>query len=160
MLRDLGNFKDNHASGLEQQTTRFILKSPEFLEKYGALSELANGETVYFYAADGKPLLEADGLIKNSVCLLFNEAKHTPTDSDMKALISRTNRLRSLLAQPDDVDHTSPPGIMEQLAGIRRVVPVLCGFHFSPYVAAACSKRGIIPVTTDGGGFSIIARAK
>ena len=156
-LRDLGNFKDNYASGLEQQTTRFIVNSPVFREKYGALSALAGGQTVTFYAADGKPLLEADGLIKNSVCLLFNEVKYSPTDSDMKALLSRRNRLLSLLAQPEDVDHTSPPGIMEELAGITNVVPVLCGFHFNPTVVTACTKRHIIPVTTNGEGFSIIA---
>ena len=154
-VADLKGFTQNHASGLEQQTTRSIAKSPAFMDRYGSLTALADGEPVTFYAHDGMPLLEADGLVKNSVCLLFNEAKHSPSNNDVAALESRADVLRGLLAKPANVARTSPPGMMEQLAGIKEVVPVLCGYHFAPSVMALCQQRGISPVTTDGDGFSI-----
>ena len=154
---DLEGFMRNHASGLEQQTTRSIAKSPYFIAQYGPLTALADGETIVFYASDDKPLLEADGLVKNSVCLLFNEAKHSPSDKDVAALVARKKMLCELLADPERVARTSPPGMMEQLVGIdsEKVVPVLCGYHFAPSVMALCRQRGIRPVTMDGDGFSI-----
>ena len=156
-VADLDGFTRNHASGLEQQTTRSIAKNPEFLKEYGVLTALANGDSVTFFAADKSKLLEADGLVKNSVCLLFNEAKHSPNDDDVVSLDTRTKMLRELLADPARVRRTSPPGIMDELAGITKVVPVLCGFHFAPSVAALCRQHGITPITTDGDGFSIRA---
>jgi hypothetical protein len=153
-VADLEGFTRNHASGLEQQTMRSIANNPAFIDKYGALTALADGEPITFYAADNKPLLEADGLVKNSVCLLFNEAKHAPSPADVEALEARADVLRSVLAHPGNVKRTHPPGMMEQLAGITEVVPVLSGFHFKPTLMELCRQRGVIPVTTDGDGFS------
>lgn len=149
---DLEGFMRNHASGLEQQATRSIAKSPDFTKEYGPLTALAEGEPIIFYTRNGTVLLEADGLVTNSVCLLFNEAKHSPNSDDVDSLVSRADVLRGLLAKPANVARTSPPGMMEQLAGIKKVVPVLCGFHFVPSVMALCHERGVSPVTTDGDG--------
>lgn len=148
-MADLDGFTRHHASGLEQQTTRSIAKNPEFLKDYGVLTALADGNSVTFYAADKSKLLEADGLVKSSVCLLLNEARHSPDDDDVLSLDTRTKMLRELLADPARVRRTSPPGIMDELAGITKVVPVLCGFHFAPSVAALCRQHGITPITTE-----------
>ena len=119
------------------------------------LTALADGEPVTFYAPDNSELLEADGLVKNTSCLLFNEAKHSPSKDDVEALESRADVLRGLLAKPGGVKRTYPPSMMEQLAGIKDVVPVLSGYHFELEVMEMCRTRGITPVTTDGDGFSI-----
>jgi len=156
-VADLEGFSRNHASGLEQQTTRSIATNSDFIEEYGDLKALADGDSVIFYAADKSKLLEADGLVKNSACLLFNEAKHSPDDDDVVSLDTRTKMLRELLVDPTRVRRTSPPGIMDELVGITKVVPILCGFHFAPSVAALCRQHGITPITTDGDGFSIRA---
>ena len=154
-VADLESFTRNHGSGLEQQTNRSIANNPALCDTYGALTALADGEPITFYAADNKPLLEADGLVKNSVCLLFNEAKHSPSPDDVKALEARAEFMRTLLANPGNVMRTYPPGMMEQLVGVKEVVPVLSGFRFAPKLMELCRQRGIVPMTTDGNGFSI-----
>jgi len=154
-VADLEGFSRNHASGLGQQTTRSIAKDPAFIKQYGTLTALADGEPISFYTADGKPLLEADGLVKNSECLLFNEAKHSPCEDDIHSLEARAKTLHDILSDPARIRRTSPPGIMDQLVGVSKVVPVLCGFHFAPRVAALCRQKGVTLITTDGEGFSI-----
>lgn len=149
-VADLDGFTRDHASGLEQQTTCSIAKDPAFIKQHGSLTALADGEPVIFHASDGKPLLEAGGLVKSSVCLLFHEAKHSPREDDVQALETRTKMLRELLADPVRVKRTSPPDIMVQLADIREVAPVLSGHHFEPRVRLLCRQLGVTPVTTDG----------
>lgn len=156
-VADLEGFARNHASGLEQQTTRSIAMDPALIKQYGALTALADGEPIIFYTADGKNFFYADGLVKNSVCLLFNEAKHSPSEDDIHSLDARAKTLHDILSDPTQVRRTSPPGIMDQLVSITKVVPVLCGFHFAPRVKALCRQKGITTISTDGEGFSIRA---
>ena len=154
MVADLEGFTRNHASGLEQQTTRSISICPVFLEKYGSLTALAGGDSIIFYGPNNLKLLEADGLVKNSVCLLHNEAKHTPNEEDVDELLARTKLLEEILKDRGRVRRTSPPGIMEELAEITEVVSVLSGFFFKPDIVAKCRQHDITTFTTNGDGFS------
>lgn len=108
-MADLDGFTRNHASGLEQQTTRSIANNPEFLKDYGVLTALADGDSVTFYYADRTVLMAADGLVKTPACLLLNETKHAPDNDDALGVWTSAKRLCELLADPPrGAAHLSP----------------------------------------------------
>lgn len=157
-VADLEGFSRNQASGLEQQTTRSIAYSPVFLHDYGPLTALAGGESIIFYGPNNSKVLEVDGIVKNLLsCLIHNEAKQTPNEEDVEELLDRTQTLQDIIDGRKNVHRTSPPNVMEQLGGIKKIVPVLSGYLFKPEIAALCRDRKVTMFTTNGEGFSIKA---
>jgi len=152
-------FITNHASGIEQQTTRMIASGKsEALEKlYGELSLVNEGESVTFIkrGTDDK-YLECDGLVKNSITVLLNEAKSAPQDEHIESLtnpkVGKVVKLEAVLNNPDQFT-SIPAGAIKELQGLKHVVPVLSGFFFEHNIMQKAQNSGIHCVRTNGNGY-------
>ena len=152
----LVNNRDNIAHGLEQQTTRSISINPQFNVEFGPLRLIAGGESVKFYRVNSPDCYaEIDGMAVGPKHILMNETKTTPQLSDVHDAIARAEKLRVIVASPNDF--TSMPPIIHNMKdaahGSLIVVPVLCGYFFEPSVLLSCKSLGVRTVTTDGFGF-------
>ena len=155
LSNDVTNLRKNASSGLEQQTTRAIERDPALIELLGDLRALADGHSIVFIDSSNKHVLEVDGLVINSVCVLVNECKQSPTVSDVESLISRVGVFKTILRNCRG--HTSyPPECIHELDGITEVVPVLSGFNFLPEVMAKCRAEGVRVMQTNGIGYTAL----
>ena len=141
------------SSGQEQATTLAIVTSPALRAEFGDLCAIADGHGIVFYDHEGNSTMEVDGLVKNSVVVLVNEAKNAPTVADVNEQRPRKALLELILSDPSKYT-SSPSGCLEALAGITTVVPVLSGYHFLPEVETACKKAGVRVMKTNGSDYS------
>ena len=95
-----------------------------------------------FFDATGKEVLQADGLVVSSVVVLLNEAKHKPTLADVADQVRRKGQLEGVLANPSAYA-TAPPHLLDAMAGITTVVPVLSGYNFEAAVESECKAAGV-----------------
>lgn len=157
---DVSNLKRagvNVSCGLERATTKAILTSPSLIAEFGELRSIADGQGVIFFDHSGKPRLEVDGLVVNSAVVIVNEAKQTPTLADVSEQVPRKALLECILANPSEYT-TKPPGCLNAMAGIAKVVPVISGYNFRPEVEAACQAAGVRSVKTNGRDYSSAIR--
>ena len=141
----------NTSKGQECATTQAIAQCPAMRKEFGALHVFNDGYPVVFYDDRGVQVLEADGLVVNSVVLLLNEVKHTPTSEDASLQQGRARTLVGILSNPSAFS-SEPAGCLPELArkGITDVRPVLSGYNFAPAVEEACVKAGVLVMKTNG----------
>ena len=96
-----------------------------------------------------------------SSVLLFNSAKHTPSEDDIDQLLLDVQKLGRIFSSFASVS-TTPPAAKEQLNLLPfssttplRIVPFLSGDNFSAFVAAECEKMGVGVVRPSGEGFVV-----
>ena len=153
---DVSNLKRagaNLSGGLEQATTEAISTSPSLIAEFGRLHSIAGGQGVVFFDHSGKSRLEVDGLVVSSAVVIMNEAKQTPTLMDVGHQLPRKAQLEYILANPSAYT-TKPPGCLEAIDGITKVVPVISGYLFRPDVEAACKAAGVRCMKTNGYDYS------
>ena len=152
---DLERFVKNHASGIEHQTTKAMVRDPDLIEEFGTLELVNDGRAVTFVeASTNSKCLEVDGMVINTAVLLVNEAKATPKVGDAANTAARLVTLRDILRRPSHFT-SQPPCVLETIQGVDRVVGVLSGFHFAPEVREACTDNGLRALLTNGEGYSV-----
>ena len=165
-LTSFNGFKTNCSTALEIKSTRALANDVGLLEEYGPLELVNSGEEVKLRLPRlGEEALELkpDGLIvsTSSSVLLFNSAKHTPSEDDIDQLLLDVQKLGRILSSFASVS-TMPPTAKEQLNLMPfssttplRIVPFLSGENFSAFVAAECEKMGVGVVRPSGEGFVV-----
>ena len=145
----------NSSTGQEHATTEAIVRCAAMREKFGVLRAVNDSYPVVFYAKGGKEVLQADGLVINSVVLLLNDAKHTPSSADASLQQGRARTLEGILSNPSEF-RSVPPHILPELerAGVKHVRPVLSGYNFAPHVEKECEKEGVLVMKTNGSDYS------
>jgi hypothetical protein len=155
---DVNKFKsaiNNRARAIEVKTTRSIGCNAVVKEKYGDLQLINHGESVKFYfKGDKVAFLECDGLIKTSVSALLNEVKASPKEEDVEDVLYRASKLELILIDPSRFV-SEPPPVLQELNGVKRVVPFLSGCDFSPMLVNKCSLGGVHVVETNGSDYSV-----
>ena len=150
-----GNVK-NTSTGHEHATTQAIARCEKMREQFGELHVVNNGYPVVFYDKNReKTVLEADGLVVNSVVLLLIEVKHTPTEGVASIQQQRAGILVGILSNPSAFS-SDPADCLPELArkGIKHVQPVLSGYNFAPSVEKACVKKSVLVMKTNGSDYS------
>lgn len=155
-ISNLEGHRLNVSSGHEQATTAGVADSKEMNQEFGSLHVLAGGHSVRFLDATGKDVLQADGLIVNTVVVLLNEAKNRPSLADVGDQVGRKATLERILADPSSYT-TVPPDVLDAMAGVKRVVPVLSGYFFETIVEDECFKTGVRAFKTNGTEYSLAA---
>ena len=176
-LTALNGFKTNCSTALEMKSTRALAADINLIRSYGSLELVNSGEVVKLRLSRlGKEALELapDGLVvsTSSSLILFNSAKHTPTEDDIDQLLNDAKKLKRILFDFANVS-TTPPAAKEQLAkllpavfgmsksasprDLLRIVPFLSGDNFSAFVAAECEQMGVGIVRPSGEGFVVKA---
>jgi hypothetical protein len=146
---------NNRVRAIEVKTTRSIGSNAVVKEKYGDLQLINHGESVKFYfKGDKDAFLECDGLIKTSVSALLNEVKVSPKEVDLEDVLSRASKLELILIHPSHFV-SEPPPVLQELNGVKRVVPFLSGCDFSHMLVNKCSLRGVHAVETNGSDYSV-----
>ena len=165
-LTSLNGFKTNCSTALEIKSTRALANDVGLLEEYGPLELVNSGEELTLRLPRfGEEALELkpDGLVVSttSSVLLFNSAKHTPSEDDIDQLLLDVQKLGRILSSFASVT-TMPPAAKEQLNLLPissttplRIVPFLSGDNFSAFVAAECEKMGVGVVRPSGEGFVV-----
>ena len=165
-LTSFNGFKTNCSTALKIKSTRALANDVGLLEEYGPLELVNSGEEVKLRLPRlGEEALELkpDGLIvsTSSSVLLFNSAKHTPSEDDIDQLLLDVQKLGRILSSFASVT-TMPPAAKEQLNLLPissttplRIVPFLSGDNFSAFVAAECEKMGVGVVRPSGEGFVV-----
>ena len=160
-LVSLNGFVTNSAMALEIKSTLALAGNEHLRAVYGQLELVNEGQVVELkLSREGEKTLKLapDGLV---VCLqssvvLFNSAKHTPSEAHLVKMLENVSTLEAMLADWASVT-TEPPEAKEQLRGGLRVVPFLSGDNFNAAVAAKCLKQGIGIVRPSGEGFIVKA---
>ena len=149
----------NSSGGHEHATTQAIARCAMMREQFGQLRVVNNGFPVTFNGKNG-PVLEADGLVINSVVLLLNEVKHMPSIADARLQKGRARILLDILSDPSAYS-SEPDHILPELVDtkLKSVQPVLSGYNFAPSVEAACMEEGVLVMKTNGSDYSNAARA-
>jgi hypothetical protein len=146
---------NNRARAIEVKTTRSIGSNAVVKDKYGDLQLINLGESVKFYlAGDKKAFLECDGLIKTSDSALLNKVKASPKEEDLYDVLSRVIKLESILIEPSSFV-SDPPQALQELNGVKRVVPFLSGCDFPRTLVNKCSLRGVNTVETNGSDYTV-----
>jgi hypothetical protein len=178
-LTALNGFKTNCSTALEKKSTRALAADTDLLNAYGPLELVNSGEEVKLRLPRlGKEALELapDGLVVSTSAsiILFNSAKHTPSEDDIAQLLLDTAKLERMLSNFADLS-TTPPAAKEQLAellpavlgesqlplrGRLRIVAFLSGDNFSASVAAVCEEVGVGVVRPSGEGFVVKAAGR
>jgi hypothetical protein len=171
-LTSLLGFSTNCATALEIKSTLALAGSEHLRALYGQLELVNEGQVVELTLSRGgkKTRLELapDGLVvsassssssSSSGVVLFNSAKHTPSESHIDEVLENVATLEEMLAAKDwaSMMTTDPPEAKAQLRARAhlRVVPFLSGDNFSAAVAAECLKRGVGIVRPSGEGFVV-----
>ena len=158
-LVTLNGFVTNSATALEIKSTLALAGNEHLRAVYGQLELVNEGQVVELkLSREGEKTLKLapDGLVvsdKASV-VLFNSAKHTPSEAHLIKMLENVSTLEVMLADWANVT-TVPPEAKEQLRGGLRVVPFLSGDNFNAAVAAKCLKQGIGIVRPSGEGFIV-----
>ena len=175
-LAALNGFKTNCSTALEIKSTRALAAADALTAEYGPLALINSGEEVALRLPRlGEEALELkpDGLVvsASSSALLFNSAKHTPSEDDIAQVLVDARKLERILSDFADVS-TTPPASKGELANLLpavfgapksasplrlRVVPFLSGDNLSAFVAAECDKMGVGVVRPSGEGFDVRA---
>jgi hypothetical protein len=181
-LTSLNGFKLGCSTALEIKSTRAATRAlaadAGLMAEYGPLELVNSGEEVKLRLPRlGEEALQLapDGLVVSttSSVILFNSAKHTPSEDDILQVLSDAAKLERMLSDFADIAMT-PPAAKEQLAkllpavfgtaenitqhrGRLRVVPFLSGDNFSACVAAECEKMVVGIVRPNGEGFVVKA---
>lgn len=160
-LVSLNGFVTNSATALEIKSTLALAGNEHLRAVYGQLELVNEGQVVGLkLLREGEKTLKLapDGLV---VCLqssvvLFNSAKHTPSEAHLVKMLENVTTLEAMLADWANVT-TDPPEAKTQLREGLRVVPFLSGDNFNAAVAAECLKQGIGIVRPSGEGFIVEA---
>ena len=156
--KDLNKLKspiNNRARAIEVKTTRSIGSNAVVKDKYGDMQLINHGESVKFYfMGDENAFLECDGLIKTSVSALLNEVKASPKEEDLVDVLIRARKLEVILKDPSYF-FSDPFSALQELNGVKRVVPFLSGCDFSSMLVDKCSLRGVNAVETNGSDYSV-----
>ena len=165
-LTSLNGFQTNSSTALEIKSTHALAIDAGLLEMYGPLVLVNSGEELKLQLP--RPGMEAlelkpGGLVMSttSSVLLFNSAKHTPSEDDIDQLILDVQKLGRMLSNFAQVS-TTPPAAKDQLdllpfsaTAPLRIVPFLSGDNFSAILVAECEQRGIGVVRPSGEGFVV-----
>jgi hypothetical protein len=146
----------NTSTGHEHATTQAIVRCEAMRKQFGELHVVNDGYPVVFSNdSNGEKVLEADGLVVNSVVLLLNEVKHTPSLADASLQQTRARTLAAILSNPSAFS-SEPADCLSELAckGITDVRPVLSGYNFASSVETACIKEGVWVMKTNGSDYS------
>jgi hypothetical protein len=136
----------------ERAVTSSISRCAALQSEYGELRVVADGGFVLFVDAEGGQVLHVDGLVAGLSVVLLHMAKPTPSLADVGCQVARKLQLQCILAHPSA--YTSAPAwhVVEALAGITSVVPILSGATFEPAVEAQCREMGVRAFKIDGDG--------
>ena len=146
---------------LEIKSTLALAGNEHLRAVYGQLELVNEGQVVELkLLREGEKTLKLapDGLVvsdKASV-VLFNSAKHTPSEAHLVKMLENVTTLEAMLADWANVT-MDPPEAKTQLRGGLRVVPFLSGDNFDAAVAAECLKQGVGIVRPSGEGFIVKA---
>jgi hypothetical protein len=160
-LVTLNGFVTNSATALEIKSTLALAGNEHLRAVYGQLELINEGQVVELkLSREGEKTLKLapDGLVvsdKASV-VLFNIAKHTPSEAHLVKALENVSTLEVMLADWANVT-MDPPEAKAQLRGGLRVVPFLSGDNFNAAVAAKCLMQGIGIVRPSGEGFIVKA---
>ena len=162
-LVSLNGFITNSATALEIKSTLALAGSEHLRAVYGQLELVSEGQVVGLkLSREGEKTLKLapDGLVVSlqSSVVLFNSAKHTPSEAHLVKMLENVSTLEAMLADWANVT-TDPPEAKTQLRGGLRVIPFLSGDNFNAAVAAKCLKQGIGIVRPSGEGFIVRAAA-
>jgi hypothetical protein len=160
-LVSLNGFVTNSAMALEIKSTLALASNEHLRAVYGQLELVNEGQVVELkLSREGEKTLKLapDGLV---VCLqssvvLFNSAKHTPSEAHLVKMLENVTTLEAMLADWANVA-TDPIEAKAQLRGGLRVVPFLSGDNFNAAVAAKCLMQGIGIVRPSDEGFIVKA---
>mmetsp|Transcript_16314 Transcript_16314/g.32230 ORF Transcript_16314/g.32230 Transcript_16314/m.32230 type:complete len:524 (-) Transcript_16314:97-1668(-) len=161
-VQDLENTDDNRAEWLEQQTTRAIVRDESIRMEFGDVCLVNNGASVEFRKAGRKDkFLECDGLVKNTDTLILNEAKAKPVKDHIDTLVGKANKLvgkvdklKMVLEEPDNYRST-PADAIDEIKGLKNVVPVLSGYLFEQVIQQSAREHSIRCMRPDGTGYSM-----
>uniref|UniRef100_A0A7S0YR23 Uncharacterized protein n=1 Tax=Hemiselmis tepida TaxID=464990 RepID=A0A7S0YR23_9CRYP len=161
-VQDLENTDDNRAEGLEQQTTRAIVRDESIRREFGDVCLVNNGASVVFRKAGHKDkFLECDGLVKNTDTLILNEAKAKPVKDHVDALVGKpdkvlgkVDKLKMVLEAPGNYSST-PVDAIDEIEGLKNVVPVLSGYLFEQVIQQSAREHSIRCILPDGTGYSM-----
>ncbi len=160
-LVTLNGFVTNSAMALEIKSTLALAGNEHLRAVYGQLELVNEGQVVELkLSREGEKTLKLapDGLVvsdKASV-VLFNSAKHTPSEVHLDKILENVKTLEAMLEDWAKVT-MDPPEAKTQLRGGLRVVPFLSGDNFDAAVAAECLKQGVGIVRPSGEGFIVKA---
>ena len=167
-LTSLNGFQANCSTALEIKSTRALATDVALIAKYGPLKLVNSGEELTLRLPRlGEEALELkpDGLVVSatSSVVLFNSAKHTPSEDDIDQLLLDVQKLGRLLSNFAHVS-TTPAAAKAQFAELHcsataplRIVPFLSGDNFRAFIAAECGQRGVGVVRPNGDGFVVEA---
>jgi len=160
-LVTLNGFVTNSATALEIKSTLALAGNEHLRAVYGQLELINEGQVVELtLSRSGKKKLELapDGLVvsASSGVVIFNSAKHTPSEAHLVKMLENVTTLEAMLADWANVT-MDPPEAKEQLRKGLRVVPFLSGDNFNAAVAAKCLMQGIGIVRPSGEGFIVKA---
>ena len=168
-LDNLESYRDNCATGLEQQScTRGVARSG-FMRP---LTVINDGHSVKFQSktTDGglDDIIEVDGLLLNHEAVVMNEVKNSPSPKQVQELNDRATKLLGVVAQlmyaPDDIV-TDPAFVKNEIVNwlatadrtmvLRGVVPVMSGSNFAPDVEEECRDNRIYVCRSNGADWSV-----
>ena len=160
-LTSLLGFSTNCATALEIKSTLALAGNENLRAQYGLLELVNEGQVVELkLSREGEKTLKLapDGLVVSNQAsvVLFNSAKHTPSEAHIVKMLENVTTLEAMLADWASVT-TDPPEAKTQLRVGLRVVPFLSGDNFNACVAAECLRQGIGIVRPSGEGFIVKA---
>jgi hypothetical protein len=158
-LVSLNGFVTNSAKALEIKSTLALAGNQHLCAAYGRLELVNEGQVVELkLSREGEKTLKLapDGLVVGlqSSIVLFNSAKHTPSEAHLVKMLENVTTFEVMIANWASVT-TDPPEAKGQLCAGLRVVPFLSGDNFSAAVAAECLQQGVGIVRPSGEGFIV-----
>jgi hypothetical protein len=147
---------NNRERAIEVKTTRSICNDQSMKDLYGEMQLINDGESVKFYRTGlDVTHMECDGLIKTADGgLLLNEVKSSPKQEDIESVLDRIGKMKLILNDPL-LYFSDPPLALENLIGVKRVIPFLSGCDFPNELVKKCRNLGIHAVETNGSDYSV-----
>ena len=169
-LDNLESYRDNCATGLEQQScTRGVARSG-FMRP---LTVINDGHSVKFQSktTDGEldDIIQVDGLLLHHEAVVMNEVcQNSPSLKQVQEVRPRATTLlgvvTGLMFAPDDIV-TDPACVKNEIVNwlatvnktmvLRGVVPVMSGSNFAPDVEEECRDKGIYVCRSNGADWSV-----
>jgi hypothetical protein len=169
-MKNMESFRDNMASGLEQETTRAVANDMAFrvqLETPG-LKIVNGGHPVIFYKKNVRgtsrvEVLEVDGMALDVKAkkLVLNEAKLSPSLKDIGTIETKITSLTGwlTLASRDPARfETKPAAVKDELISVGcsewEILPVLSGNNFSVEMQEQCEDHELSVMKSNGSSYS------
>lgn len=150
VVRKLQSANDNDATGLEYEMTHSIVCDETYLSRFGKLHLINGGRS---FTVKNKNESEAetefDGAVGNSTVLLLLEVKRAANVADVAQVKNAWDFMSKVLQAPGDYE-SEPPHVMEELSGLKLIVPILGAYNFPLQVIRECEKENIECRTSNG----------